>query len=102
MSVSEISGKKAITNYKTLKVFYNKEIPKISLVECILETGRTHQIRVHFSYKGNSLVGDKTYGRKKLQFKKLIKNFRKFLLILIGKLCTQKVWDFFIQQKILC
>ena len=79
MSVSEISGKKAITNYKTLKVFYNKEIPKISLVECILETGRTHQIRVHFSYKGNSLIGDKTYGRKKLQFKKINKKFQKIL-----------------------
>ena len=79
MSVSEISGKKAITNYKTLKVFYNKEIPKISLVECILETGRTHQIRVHFSYKGNSLIGDKTYGKKKLQFKKINKKFQKIL-----------------------
>ena len=35
MSVSDISGKKAITNYKTLKVFANNEVPKISLVECI-------------------------------------------------------------------
>ena len=79
MSVSERSGKKAITNYKTLRTFSSKEIPKISLVECILETGRTHQIRVHFSYKGNSLIGDKTYGRKKLQFKKINKKFQKIL-----------------------
>ena len=53
MSVSEIGGKKAITNYKTIKTFYSKDIPKISLVECKLETGRTHQIRVHLSHKGH-------------------------------------------------
>ena len=48
MTVSEFSGKKAITNYKTIKVFNVTDIPKISLIECELETGRTHQIRVHF------------------------------------------------------
>ena len=46
MTVTNIKGKKAITNYKTLKVFAIKDIPKISLIECDLETGRTHQIRV--------------------------------------------------------
>ena len=80
MSVSAISGKKAITNYKTLKVFNYKNVPKISLVECILETGRTHQIRVHLSYKGNPLLGDKKYGKKKLRFKKIDKNFYKILV----------------------
>ena len=62
MTVSEIKGKKAITNYKTLKVFNIKEVPKISLIECQLETGRTHQIRVHMSSIGHSLIGDKIYG----------------------------------------
>ena len=65
MTVSDINGKKAITNYKTLKVFNIKDIPKISLIECELETGRTHQIRVHLKYKGTSLLGDKQYGKKK-------------------------------------
>tara|TARA_Y100001970_G_scaffold289373_1_gene419529 strand:- start:5433 stop:6413 length:981 start_codon:yes stop_codon:yes gene_type:complete len=79
MSVSKISGKKAITNYQTLKVFNYKNIPKISLIECSLETGRTHQIRVHFSYKGNPLLGDKKYGKKKLVFRKINKKFNKIL-----------------------
>ena len=60
--------KKAITNYKTLEVFENDKTPTLSLVECKLETGRTHQIRVHMSYKGNNILGDKKYKKK---FKKL-------------------------------
>ena len=61
MTVSDVSGKKAITNYKTIKVYNINDIPKISLIECELETGRTHQIRVHMNYLGNSIVGDDTY-----------------------------------------
>ena len=79
MSVSDRLGKKAVTNYKTIKTFSSKEIPKISLVECILETGRTHQIRVHLEYKGNPLVGDKKYGKKKTKFKKINKKFNEML-----------------------
>jgi 23S rRNA pseudouridine1911/1915/1917 synthase len=75
MTVSEINGKKAITNYKTIKVFNIKDIPKISLLECELETGRTHQIRVHLKYKGTSLLGDKQYGKKNIKFKKIHNDF---------------------------
>ena len=75
MTVSEINGKKAITNYKTIKVFNIKDIPKISLLECELETGRTHQIRVHLKYKGTSLLGDKQYGKKNIKFKKIHNEF---------------------------
>ena len=82
MSVTEITGKKAVTNYSTLKVFDIKDIPKISFVECQLETGRTHQIRVHMAYKGNSLLGDQQYGKKNLKFKKLNEEFAEKLKVL--------------------
>ena len=68
MEVSKIKGKKAITNYKTIEIFESKETPTLSLLECRLETGRTHQIRVHMNYLGNSIVGDDKYKKK---FKKI-------------------------------
>ena len=68
MEAGIVKGKKAITNYKTLEIFENSKVPTLSLVECKLETGRTHQIRVHMSYKGNNILGDKKYKKK---FKKL-------------------------------
>ena len=75
MSVSLSKGKNSITNYKTLEVFEKETVPTFSLIECKLETGRTHQIRVHMSYKGNNIVGDQKYKKK---FKK-IKNINKDL-----------------------
>ncbi|MBR6071328.1 MAG: RluA family pseudouridine synthase [Acholeplasmatales bacterium] len=54
-------GKEAITNFKVLKRF-----KEFTYIECKLETGRTHQIRVHLEYIGHPLVGDRVYGRRKV------------------------------------
>jgi len=61
MAVNEKNGKEAITHYKVLKRFQN-----YTYIECQLETGRTHQIRVHMSSIGHPLLGDDVYapGRK--------------------------------------
>ena len=68
MEVSNRKGKKAITNYKTVEIFENKKTPTLSLLNCSLETGRTHQIRVHMNHLGHSIVGDDKYKKK---FKKI-------------------------------
>ncbi len=94
MTVSEINGKKAITNYKTIKSFNIKNIPKISLIECELETGRTHQIRVHMKYKGTSLLGDKQYGKKNIKFKKVNEKFFSILSKLSGQALHAKSLGF--------
>jgi 23S rRNA pseudouridine1911/1915/1917 synthase len=94
MTVSDVNGKKAITNYKTIKVFNIKDIPKISLIECELETGRTHQIRVHLKYKGTSLLGDKQYGKKNIKFKKINKEFFSNLSKLNGQALHAQTLEF--------
>ncbi len=71
MEVSNTKGKKAITNYETLKTFENENTPTLSLINCRLETGRTHQIRVHMNYLGNSIVGDDKYKKKFKKIKKI-------------------------------
>ena len=53
------SGKEAITNYEVIKQYEG-----YSLVKLLLETGRTHQIRVHMAYIGHPLLGDELYGKK--------------------------------------
>ena len=80
MSVNKFSGKKAVTNYKTIEIYENKNVPKISLVECQLETGRTHQIRVHMSFKGNAILGDKSYGKIKKNFKNIDLDLKKKII----------------------
>ena len=64
MAVNERNGKRAVTHYRVLKRF-----EKYSYIECRLETGRTHQIRVHMAAIGHPLLGDETYGNAKCPFK---------------------------------
>ncbi len=76
MAVVKKNGKNAITNYQTQAVYKNI----ISLVKCNLETGRTHQIRVHLSSKGAPLVGDPLYGHaKKITSKSVDAEVRDFI-----------------------
>ena len=79
MAMVKSGGKHAVTHYQVVENFNNV----CSLVKCNLETGRTHQIRVHLSSKGCGLIGDKVYGRSKkiiakgvdLETKGFIENF---------------------------
>lgn len=66
MAVTYKNSKEAITHIAVLKRFYNSNV---TFIEASLETGRTHQIRVHMSYIGHPLVGDEVYGKKDSKFK---------------------------------
>ncbi|MBP5167377.1 MAG: RluA family pseudouridine synthase, partial [Oscillospiraceae bacterium] len=57
MAVTNISSRSAITRYKVLE-----EYPGYTYLRCMLQTGRTHQIRVHMSYMGHPVAGDTVYG----------------------------------------
>ena len=94
MEVSQIKGKRAITNYKTLEIFENDKTPTLSLVECILETGRTHQIRVHMSNSGNNILGDKKYKKKFERLNKIDKELKNIILNLDRQFLHAKVIGF--------
>lgn len=64
MAVNAKNGRNAITHYKVLKRF-----DKYTYIECQLETGRTHQIRVHMAYIGHPIVGDDVYSNRSCPFK---------------------------------
>ncbi len=64
MAVNEKNGKRAVTHYRVLERF-----GKYTYIECRLETGRTHQIRVHMASLGHPLLGDLLYGAQKGPFR---------------------------------
>lgn len=64
MAVVPAGGRLATTRARVLERFGDQGRPRAALVECRLETGRTHQIRVHLAYAGHPLVGDGVYGRR--------------------------------------
>ncbi len=99
MEVSNSKGKKAITNYKTLEVFENNNIPTFSLLECKLETGRTHQIRVHMNYLGNSIVGDDKYKKRFKKFKDIEPSLEKILIKLNRQFLHAKTLGFMHPKK---
>jgi 23S rRNA pseudouridine1911/1915/1917 synthase len=63
MAVLRGQGKQARTRYRVMERFGDPARPFASLIECRLETGRTHQIRVHLTHLGHPLIGDQTYGK---------------------------------------
>ena len=63
MTITDKNSREAVTNFRVLERY-----GRYTFVECILETGRTHQIRVHMSKNGHPIVGDKTYEKKKEEF----------------------------------
>lgn len=68
-TVTDINSKDSVTHFKVLERFKD-----VTLIECKLDTGRTHQIRVHMEYIGHSIVNDPVYGKRKI-----INNFGQML-----------------------
>lgn len=75
MAVNVKNGKDAVTHYKVLKRF-----DKYTYIECKLETGRTHQIRVHMASIGHPLLGDEVYCDRKSPFKLVGQTLHAYIL----------------------
>lgn len=89
MQVMHNGGKFAKTHYKVLEI-----LGKLSLVECRLDTGRTHQIRVHMNHIGHSVVGDQTYGNNS---RKISSHYKGDMADIISKLKRQALHSCYIE-----
>ena len=96
MALLDMGGKSAVTHYQTLKVFP----PFASMVRCKLETGRTHQIRVHLSSKGNCLIGDKVYTQRHTSSLKIPLQIKKNCSLFRGRLCMLQLSDLCTRQPV--
>ena len=92
-------GKHAVTHYKIIE-----PLGYVNLVECQLETGRTHQIRVHMKHIGHPIFNDSNYGGDQIlrgttftKYKQFVTNCFKYCLV---RLCMQKCWALCIQQVV--
>ena len=94
MEVGILKGKRAITEYNTVEVFENEKSPTLSLVECKLKTGRTHQIRVHMNYKSNNILGDQKYKKKFKKLKKVDESLNDLIVSLKRQFLHAKVLGF--------
>ena len=94
MEVGILKGKRAITEYNTVEVFENEKSPTLSLVECKLKTGRTHQIRVLMSHKSNNILGDQKYKKKFKKLKKVDESLNNLIVSLKRQFLHAKVLGF--------
>lgn len=79
-AIVERGGKPAITNWKLLSQAQSTSQPSpVSLIECRIETGRTHQIRIHMASLGCPVIGDKTYGKSALDHRLPVPPMRQML-----------------------
>ena len=73
---------KGFGKYSKTQIKLEKSFGIASIVDCVLHTGRTHQIRIHLTSKNSPIVGDKIYGKSKInQYGKDIKSFNKFMIL---------------------
>lgn len=95
MTVVQVGGREAITHYNTEKILLNGNI---SLIECTLKTGRTHQIRVHCTHLRHSIVGDQVYGNNSRKIQAINSSFNdSYLADMLNNLKRQALHSWYLK-----